>query len=66
MTPIFQNAAIDCEDLGKYIQNFHTENGYQISRRQLLIGSYLIAYAPPEVVSSTFRCAIKYTQKQSF
>ncbi len=26
MTPIFKNAEIKCEDIGEYMQNYHTEN----------------------------------------
>ena len=40
MTPIFKNATIKFEDIGEYMQKFHTENNIKFNQGNKLIGSY--------------------------
>jgi predicted transcriptional regulator len=40
MTPIFKNAAINFEDIGEYLQNFHTEDNIRYQNGNKLIGLY--------------------------
>ncbi len=41
MTPIFKNAEIKFEDIGKYMQNYHTEKNIPFSEGNKLVGSYM-------------------------
>jgi hypothetical protein len=40
MTPIFKNAKIKFNDIGKYMQNYHTQNNIKFMEGNKLIGSY--------------------------
>ena len=77
MTPIFKNAAINFEDIGEYMQNFHTENNIKFTKGNKLIGSYfgkdILLYSPllkwylqQGLVITKFHCAIKYNPECSF
>ena len=50
MTPIFKNATIKFEDIGEYMQKFHTENNIKFNQGNKLIGSYfgkeIVLYSP--------------------
>ena len=40
MTPIFKNAKIKFDDIGEYMQKFHTENNIKFVEGNTFIGSY--------------------------
>ena len=40
MTPIFKNAKIKFNDIGEYMQNYHTQNNIKFMEGNKLIGSY--------------------------
>ncbi len=40
MKPIFKNAEIKFEDIGKYMQKYHTENNVPFNKGNKLNGSY--------------------------
>ena len=48
--PIFKNAEIKFEDIGEYMQNYHTENDIPLNKGKKLIGSYfgkeILLYTP--------------------
>ena len=50
MCPIFKNAEIKFEDIGEYMQNYHTENDIPFNKGKKLIGSYfgkeILLYTP--------------------
>ncbi len=50
MTPIFKNADIKFDDIGEYMQNYHTENNIPFNKGKILIGSYfgkeILLYTP--------------------
>ncbi len=77
MTPIFKKAEIKFEDIGEYMQNYHTENKIPFNKGKKLIGSYfgkeIVLYTPllkwylqKGLVITKFHCAIKYTPRESF
>ncbi len=39
MTPIFKNAEIEIQDIGEYMQNYHTEKNIPFDKGKRLIGS---------------------------
>ena len=70
-TPIFKNAEIRFEDIGEYMQNYHTENNIKFKKGKNLIGSYfgkeIVLYTPllkcylqEWLIITKFYCAIKY------
>jgi hypothetical protein len=50
ITPIFKNAEIKFEDIGKYMQNYHNESNIPFNKDNKLIGSYfgkeILLYTP--------------------
>ena len=77
MTPIFKNATIKFEDIGEYMQNFHTENNIKFNQGNKLIGSYfgkeIVLYSPllkwylqEGLIITKFHCAIQYKPEYSF
>ena len=77
MTPIFKNAEIKFEDIGEYMQNYHTENDIKFNKGNKLIGSYfgkeIVLYSPllkwylqEGLIITKFHCAIKYTPERAF
>ena len=40
MTPILKNAKIKFDDIGEYMQKFHTDNNIKFVEGNKLIGSY--------------------------
>ncbi len=75
--PIFKDEAIKFEDIGEYMQNFHTENNINFQMGNKLIGSYfgkeillytllLKLYLQHGLEITKFHCAIKHVPKQSF
>ena len=77
MTPIFKNATIKFEDIGEYMQNFHTENNIKFNQGNKLIGSYfgkeIVLYSPllkwylqEGLIITKFHCAIKYQPEYAF
>jgi hypothetical protein len=77
MTPIFKNATIDFEDIGEYMQNFHTENKIKFNKGNKLIGSYfgkeIVLYSPllkwylqEGLIITKFYCAIEYKPEYAF
>ncbi len=43
MTPIFKNASINFEDIGEYMQNFHTENNIKFQKGNKLTISKIVS-----------------------
>ncbi len=77
MTPIFKNATIKFEDIGEYMQNFHTENNIKFNQGNKLIGSYfgkeIVLYSPllkwylqEGLIITKFHCAIQYKPEYAF
>ena len=77
MTPIFKNAAINFEDIGEYMQNFHTENNIKFQKGNKLIGSYfgkeILLYTPllkwylqHGLKITAFHVGIEYTSVKCF
>jgi hypothetical protein len=77
MCPIFKNAEIKFDNIGEYMQNYHTENKIPFNKGKKLIGPYfgkeIVLYAPllrwylqQGLVITKFHCAIKYTPRESF
>jgi hypothetical protein len=77
MTPIFKNAEINFEDIGEYMQNYHTQNNIPFNKGKKLIGSYfgkeILLYSPllkwylqHGLVITKFHCAIVYTPECAF
>ena len=77
MTPIFKNAEIKFEDIGEYMQKFHTENNIEFNKGNKLIGSYfgkeIVLYSPllkwylqEGLIITKFHCAIAYKPEYAF
>ena len=77
MTPIFKNATIKFEDIGEYMQKFHTENNIKFNQGNKLIGSYfgkeIVLYSPllkwylqEGLIITKFHCAIQYKPEYAF
>jgi hypothetical protein len=77
MTPIFKNATIKFEDIGEYMQQFHTENNIKFNQGNKLIGSYfgkeIVLYSPllkwylqEGLIITKFHCAIQYKPEYAF
>jgi hypothetical protein len=77
MTPIFKNTEIKFEDIGEYMQNYHTENDIPFNKGNKLIGSYfgkeILLYTPllkwylqQGLIIIKFHCAIEYTPNKCF
>ncbi len=77
ITPIFNKAEIKFEDIGKYMQNYHTENNFPFNKGNKLIGLYLgkeiLLYTPllkwyiqQGLKITKYHCAIKYTPEKIF
>jgi hypothetical protein len=76
MTPIFKNAKIKFNDIGEYMQNYHTQNNIKFMEGNKLIGSYfgkeILLYTPllkwylQQGLKITKFRAINYTPEKSF
>ena len=77
MTPIFKNAKIKFNDIGEYMQNYHTQNNIKFMEGNKLIGSYfgkeILLYTPllkwyikKGLKITKFYNAIEYVGKESF